>query len=152
LLRSWGYLKKIFCFFVVCAFFHHFSKKSFDFEMPFWLWQGQRAALMNIETMSLKSVQLVKISLQSSDLYVVYFFEKIPFETFLHSKKIFHILCSNHSQGSMLWSQFSAIFANFRRKIGFFLVNQCYDHILQKLAVVWAKNAKMFAKIFGENI
>jgi hypothetical protein len=30
-------------------------------------------------------------------------------------------------QGSMLLSQFSAIFDNFRRKIGVFLKNQCYD-------------------------
>jgi hypothetical protein len=29
--------------------------------------------------------------------------------------------------GSMLWSQFSAIFANFRQKIGVFLKNQCCD-------------------------
>jgi hypothetical protein len=32
-------------------------------------------------------------------------------------------------QGSMLWSQFSAIFGNFRQKIGAFLKNQCYDQI-----------------------
>jgi hypothetical protein len=34
--------------------------------------------------------------------------------------------------GSMLWSHFSAIFANFRRKIGVFLINQCCDHISAK--------------------
>jgi hypothetical protein len=28
----------------------------------------------------------------------------------------------------MLWSQFSAIFTNFRQKIGVFFKNQCYDH------------------------
>jgi hypothetical protein len=57
-------------------------------------------------------------------------------------------------QGSMLWSQFSAIFATFRReKICVFLKNQWYDRIfLQKLAAVWAKNANIFAKYFGENI
>jgi hypothetical protein len=33
---------------------------------------------------------------------------------------------------TMLWSQSLAIFANFRRKIGVFLKNQCYDHILSK--------------------
>jgi hypothetical protein len=31
------------------------------------------------------------------------------------------------AQGSMLWSQSSSIFANFRRKNGVFLKNQCYD-------------------------
>jgi hypothetical protein len=41
----------------------------------------------------------------------------------------------------------------FGEKIGVFLKNQCYDHyFLQKIAVVWAKNAKFFAKFFGENI
>jgi hypothetical protein len=35
---------------------------------------------------------------------------------------------TEHDQGSMLWSQFSAIFDNFRQKIGVFLKNQCYDH------------------------
>jgi hypothetical protein len=29
--------------------------------------------------------------------------------------------------GSMLWSQFSAIFTNFWQKIGVFHKNQCYD-------------------------
>jgi hypothetical protein len=32
----------------------------------------------------------------------------------------------------MLWSQFSAIFAIFREKMGAFLKNQCSDHIFQK--------------------
>jgi hypothetical protein len=35
----------------------------------------------------------------------------------------------NNDQGSMLWSQFSAIFANFRRKTVVFLQNQFYDQI-----------------------
>jgi hypothetical protein len=38
------------------------------------------------------------------------------------------------------------------KKIGVFLKNQCYDHFFQKLAVVWAKTANIFAKFFGENI
>jgi hypothetical protein len=34
-----------------------------------------------------------------------------------------------------------------------FLKNQCYDHnFCKKLAVVWAKNADIFAKFFGETI
>jgi hypothetical protein len=33
----------------------------------------------------------------------------------------------HENQGSMLWSQFSAIFGNFLQKIGVFLKNQCYD-------------------------
>jgi hypothetical protein len=53
----------------------------------------------------------------------------------------------------MLWSQFSAIFANFQRKIGVFLKDQGYVHnFLQNLAVVWAKNANIFAKFFGEKV
>jgi hypothetical protein len=77
----------------------------------------------------------------------------------------------------MLWSQFSEIFANFRRKkLAFFsktnvmitiFCDFCqfsakhwrfsqkpmlWSHFLQKLAVVWAKNANIFAKFFGENI
>jgi hypothetical protein len=54
--------------------------------------------------------------------------------------------------GSMLWSQFSAILATFWRKIGVFLINQCYDHIFAKIAIVWAKNGNIFAKFFGKNI
>jgi hypothetical protein len=53
----------------------------------------------------------------------------------------------------MLWSQFSAIFANFRRKI--WRSSQkpmLWSHFFPKLTVVWAKNAKFFAKFFGENI
>jgi hypothetical protein len=36
-------------------------------------------------------------------------------------------------------------------KIGVFLKNQCRDHFFgKKLAVVWTKIAKIFAKFFGE--
>jgi hypothetical protein len=53
----------------------------------------------------------------------------------------------------MLWSQFFAILAIFGEKIGVFLKNQCYDQFFfQKIRVVWAKNANIFAKFFGENI
>jgi hypothetical protein len=45
----------------------------------------------------------------------------------------------------MLWSQLSAIFANFRRKRRFFK-NQSYDQFfLQKLAVVGVKNMPIFS-------
>jgi hypothetical protein len=37
-------------------------------------------------------------------------------------------------------------------KIGVFLNDQCYDLFFQKLAVIWAKNANIFATFFGENI
>jgi hypothetical protein len=51
--------------------------------------------------------------------------------------------------GSMLWSQFYAIFDNFRQKIGVFLKTQCYD---QNFALFWVKNANFLqnfsAKIF----
>jgi hypothetical protein len=41
----------------------------------------------------------------------------------------------------------------FGEKIGGFHKYQCYDHnFLQKLAVVWAKNANIFAKCLVENI
>jgi hypothetical protein len=53
-------------------------------------------------------------------------------------------------QGSMLWSQFSAIFANFLQKIGVFLKNQCYDQIFL-FALFCGENA-IFAEFFGENI
>jgi hypothetical protein len=51
-------------------------------------------------------------------------------------------------QGSMLWSQFSAIFANFRRKFWRFSQKPMLWWIpLQKLAVVWAKKRQIFCQI-----
>jgi hypothetical protein len=47
-------------------------------------------------------------------------------------------------QGSMLWSQFSAIFLNFWRKIGVFLKYECYDHFFQKLALFWVHTKRHF--------
>jgi hypothetical protein len=38
-----------------------------------------------------------------------------------------HLATQQTNLGSMLWSQFSAIFANFWQKIGVFLKNQCHD-------------------------
>jgi hypothetical protein len=59
------------------------------------------------------------------------------------SKNSFQII-----QGSMLWSQFSAIFDNFRRgKMALFSKYNIMVKILQKLAVDWAKNDK----VLGEN-
>jgi hypothetical protein len=36
----------------------------------------------------------------------------------------------------MLWSQFSAIFEDFRQKNGVFLKNQCYDQIFSWFSCV----------------
>jgi hypothetical protein len=44
----------------------------------------------------------------------------------------------------MLWSQFSA------KNLPFFKKNNVMVQILQNLAVVWTKNANLFAKFFGE--
>jgi hypothetical protein len=52
-------------------------------------------------------------------------------------------------QGSMLWSQFSAIFDNFRKKIG---VTNVMIKIFHNLALFCVKNANFFAEFFGENI
>jgi hypothetical protein len=53
----------------------------------------------------------------------------------------------------MLWSQFSAIFANFSaKKLAFYSKTNVMIKILHNLALFWAKNANFFAKFFGENI
>jgi hypothetical protein len=53
----------------------------------------------------------------------------------------------------MLWSQFSAIFNQYSaHKLAFFSKTNDMFKFLQKLAVVWTKNANIFAKFFGENI
>jgi hypothetical protein len=58
-----------------------------------------------------------------------------------------------NDQGSMLWSKFSPIFTNFRRKNWLFSQKpMLWSQFLQKLAVVLAKNANNFAKFFGKNI
>jgi hypothetical protein len=47
--------------------------------------------------------------------------------------------------GSMLWSQFSAIFDNFRRtKLAFFSKTNVMIKILHNLALFWVKNANFF--------
>jgi hypothetical protein len=56
-------------------------------------------------------------------------------------------------QGSMLWSQFSAIFDNFRRKkLAFFSIINFMNKFLHNLALFLVKNVNFFAKFFGENI
>jgi hypothetical protein len=56
-------------------------------------------------------------------------------------------------QGSIYDHNFLRFLPIFCEEIGVFLKNQCYDqNFLQKLAVVRAKNANIFAKFFGENI
>jgi hypothetical protein len=53
----------------------------------------------------------------------------------------------------MLWSQFSPIFANFRRKNWRFSQKpMLWSKFCKKLALVWAKHANIFAKFLGENI
>jgi hypothetical protein len=47
----------------------------------------------------------------------------------------------------MLWSQFSAIFPNFRQKIGVFLKYQCYDQLFSKFSFVLSQK-RQFCKNF----
>jgi hypothetical protein len=55
--------------------------------------------------------------------------------------------------GSMLWSQFSAIFAYFRRKkLALFSKTNVMIKFLHYLDLFWVKNANSFAEFFGENI
>jgi hypothetical protein len=62
------------------------------------------------------------------------------------------IFSPNSFQGSMLWSQFSAIFDNIRRKNAVFLKTNVMINILHILALFWVKNAifllNFLAKIF----
>jgi hypothetical protein len=50
--------------------------------------------------------------------------------------------------GSMLWSQFSAIFDNFRRKNWRFLKNQCYDQNFAKFSFILSQKRQFFRWIF----
>jgi hypothetical protein len=52
------------------------------------------------------------------------------------------------NQGSMFWSQFSAIFANFRRKMGVFLKKQCYDQDFEYFSFVLSQKRQLFRWIF----
>jgi hypothetical protein len=52
----------------------------------------------------------------------------------------------------MLWSQFSAIFANFRRKKWRFLKNQRYDQNFAYFSFVSSQKLQFFRNFFGENI
>jgi hypothetical protein len=54
--------------------------------------------------------------------------------------------------GPMLWSQFSAIFDNFRQKIGVFLKKQCYGKIFAQFSFALSQKRQFFAEFFGENI
>jgi hypothetical protein len=51
-------------------------------------------------------------------------------------------------QGSMLWSQFSPIFPNFRRKNWRFLKYQCYDQLFSKFSFVLSQKRRFFRWIF----
>jgi hypothetical protein len=73
------------------------------------------------------------------------------------AKKSYVCTCSsNHSniyQGSMLWSQFSAIFANFRRKNWRFTKkNNVMIKCFHKLALFWVKNAIFCENFINHNI
>jgi hypothetical protein len=60
---------------------------------------------------------------------------------------------SSQTRGQCYDNYFRRFLPIFCEKNGVFLKNQRYDHFFfQKLAVVWAKNVNIFAKIFGENI
>jgi hypothetical protein len=52
-------------------------------------------------------------------------------------------------QGSMLWSQYSAIFANFRRKNGVLLKSHCYDQIFAKSSISLSKKMSVFLLNFS---
>jgi hypothetical protein len=52
----------------------------------------------------------------------------------------------------MLWSQFSAIFDNFRRKNWRFSQKPMLWSIFSKFSFVLSQKRQFFAKIFGENI
>jgi hypothetical protein len=53
----------------------------------------------------------------------------------------------------MLWSQFSAIYDNFRRKnLRFSQKPMLWSQFLHNSALIWVKNANFFAEFFGENI
>jgi hypothetical protein len=47
-------------------------------------------------------------------------------------------------KGSMLLSQFSAIFDNFRQKIRVFLKSQCYDQLISKFGFVLRQKRQFF--------
>jgi hypothetical protein len=51
-------------------------------------------------------------------------------------------------QGSILWSQFSAIFPDFGRKFGVFLKNQCYDANFAKTSSSLTKKRQFFRQSF----
>jgi hypothetical protein len=69
------------------------------------------------------------------------------FEGFFNLPKSNRLPCTVCSiQGPMLWSQFSAIFYSYRRKVGVFL------KFLHNLALFGVKNADFFRQLFCENI
>jgi hypothetical protein len=82
----------------------------------------------------------VKARKNLQKLVKLYFFFSL-----LEHRKLSKSEHTDIEQGSMLWSKFSAIFDNFRRKNWRFSQNpMLWSQFLQKLAVVWAKNANFF--------
>jgi hypothetical protein len=68
-----------------------------------------------------------------------------------YRRQAIHRSLHKNYMGSMLWSQFSAIFANFRRKNWRFSQKPM---LWSKFCIIliWVKNANFFAEFFGENI
>jgi hypothetical protein len=96
-------------------------------------------------------------------VFLEHFFKPTKVATFFHgtsyvlTKSGFGYILGDFSQthlGSMLWSQFSAIFANFRRKNCRFSQKPMLwsKFCIIYLALFWVKNAIFFAEFFGENI
>jgi hypothetical protein len=65
----------------------------------------------------------------------------------------FWAIVSPNNLGSMLWSQFSLIYASFRRKkIGVFLKNQCYDQVFANTSSSLSKKRQIFLLNFSAKI
>jgi hypothetical protein len=70
-----------------------------------------------------------------------------------HNLKVHWAIYLQKHLGPMLWSQFSAIFDNFRQKNWrFYQKPMLWLIFLQNLALFRVKNANFFAEFFGENI
>jgi hypothetical protein len=66
---------------------------------------------------------------------------------------VFFILEKYVLLGSMLWSQFSAIFDNLLvKKLAFFSKTYIMIKILHNSALIWAQNTNFFTEFFGDNI
>jgi hypothetical protein len=74
-------------------------------------------------------------------------------KTWIAKREHVYACAKQGDQGSMLRSQFSAIFTNCLRKNGVFLINQCYDQLIAKFSIVFCiKKRQFLRRFFGENI